>query len=304
MFKLWSDNNAEARKVLRPDFGIRAWDELSPRDKDVMWQNFLKKHWFKNDAHTHTAVDALNENNKARALCNHTLGHGGPHYHEMRGVRHGIKNCCFDAAQIDFQHIFHQEHQDVVYELFSYYAGALQNERIYKENFVNFKNMFNDISHQFGLNILMVKNSIVPKQEEKITKEVYEPVLNYLAEPKWGKINNELSDAFTDYLKNTPQGYSGCVTKTVSAIEAFLQILVEGKNGGKKLSKLISEAQKKNLIPNDVFSQTIFKNIDGIFARERKETGDAHPKSEYANEKNARLVLNLAMVFIQHCIQE
>jgi hypothetical protein len=27
-----------------------------------------------------------------------------------------------------------------------------------------------------------------------------------------------------------------------------------------------------------------------------------HPRNEYANEKNARLVLNLAMLFFQHCI--
>lgn len=94
------------------------------------------------------------------------------------------------------------------------------------------------------------------------------------------------------------------MTKTISATEAFLQILVEGKTGGTKLSPLISEAQKKNLIPNDIFTQAIFKNIDSIFARERKSTGDGHPKDEYATEKNARTILNLAMVFIQHCIQK
>lgn len=39
-----------------------------------------------------------------------------------------------------------------------------------------------------------------------------------------------------------------------------------------------------------------------ILARERQSTSNAHPKREYAIEKNARLVLNLVMIFIQHCI--
>lgn len=37
--------------------------------------------------------------------------------------------------------------------------------------------------------------------------------------------------------------------------------------------------------------------------RERQEKGDPHPKLEYANEQNARLILNLSMVFIQHFMQ-
>ena len=150
----------------------------------------------------------------------------------------------------------------------------------------------------------ITRNGFGPRQDEKIIEEIYEPVLGYLSDPKWKKVNEILSDAFSDYRKNTPQGYSGCVTNTISAVEAYLQILVDGKTGGTKLSPLISEAQKKNLIANDVFTQTIFKNIEAIFARERQSTGDAHPKDEYATEKNARTILNLAMIFIQHCIQK
>ena len=118
------------------------------------------------------------------------------------------------------------------------------------------------------------------------------------------KVNEILTDSFADYRKNMPQGYSGCVTKTISAVEAFLQILVENRTGGTKLSPLISKAQKEKLIPDDIFTQTIFKNIDSILSRERMTKGDGHPKDEYATEKNARTILNLAMVFLQHCIQK
>lgn len=151
----------------------------------------------------------------------------------------------------------------------------------------------------------MIEDQFVPKQEEKIVKEIYEPVLSYLSNKKWQKVNEILSDAFADYRKNTPQGYSDCVTKTISAIQAFLQILVDNKIGSSEgIKSYIEKAKNKNLIPQDKFSTEIFKNIEAILMRERGKTGSAHPSPEYATEKNARMVLNLAMIFIQHCMQK
>jgi hypothetical protein len=45
--------------------------------------------------------------------------------------------------------------------------------------------------------------------------------------------------------KHTPQGYSDCITKTFSAIQAFLQILVYGKTGKGNFADLIKEAREK-----------------------------------------------------------
>lgn len=53
---------------------------------------------------------------------------------------------------------------------------------------------------------------------------------------------------------------------------------------------------------NDVFAETVFNNIDSILARERKSDGIAHANDKYATEKNSLMILNLAMIFIQHCI--
>jgi hypothetical protein len=304
MFKTWSENNQNAKEILRPNLGVRSWSELSQKDKEIIWRHFVNKGWFAVDEETYNSIYSFNEDNKARAFCNHLLNHGGPHYIEIRGIKQYMEKCCWEAALLDFKHIFYTEHQDVVYELFSYYVLALQRDTLDKEKVTHFKNLFNDISNQFGLDILMTKESFIPRQDKKIIKEIYEPVLDCLSDQKWKKVNEILSDAFSDYIKNTPQEYSGCVTKTISAVEAYLQILVDGEIGKTKLSSLISEGQKNNLIPNDVFTQTIFKNIETIFARERKSTGDAHPKDEYATEKDARTILNLAMIFIQHCIQK
>jgi len=84
---------------------------------------------------------------------------------------------------------------------------------------------------------------------------------------------------------------------------SLLQISVNGEIGKGDISQLIPKAQKEGLIPNDSFTKKIFENIESILMRERQKTSNAHPKKEYANEKNARLILNLVMIFLQHCIQ-
>ena len=182
------------------------------------------------------------------------------------------------------------------------YQKRLQNWRW--EDFDKFAKILNEVFNDFGINLYLARQGFIPRQEEKIIKEVYEPVLSYLSHTKWKEVSKLLSDSFDEYRKNTSQGYSNCITNNISAIQAFLQIIVIGKTGKGEISKLIMEAQKKSLIPNDFFTQKIFENIESIFARERKETGIAHPKKEYATEKNARTILNLAMVFFQHCIQK
>ncbi len=37
MFKLWSEQNNEAKKLLNPDLGLRSWDDISHEDKDKIW---------------------------------------------------------------------------------------------------------------------------------------------------------------------------------------------------------------------------------------------------------------------------
>lgn len=172
------------------------------------------------------------------------------------------------------------------------------------KNFDEFTQNLNEVFSDFGINLCLARQGFMPRQEEKIVKEIYKPVLSFLSHPRWKEVNNILSDGFTEYRKNTPQGYSNCVTNVYSAIQAFLQIIVYKKIGKGKIPQLISEAQKRNLIPNDFFTQTIFNNIELVFAYQRQKIGIAHPKKEYATEKDSRIILNLAIIFFQHCIQK
>lgn len=335
-FKLWSQLNKDAKEELSPDFGFRSWDKIVTQDKAKIWQ-YLKSYFFNKDIkkdfnhefnesglyyefYGDESEERFNKRvriNRAVLMLNHL------HKSKSYGVEF-LESQTYNSACRDFYRIFMNESENVVMELLSLYAKALIVERsdveVYRHKeeadeayqkrseawkwleFDEFTERFNEVFQDFSLNIQMTRLGLIPRQEEKIMEEVYKPVIASLSNPKWKEVGRLLSDSFTEYRKNTDNGYSNSVTNTVSAVQAFLQILINGETGKGNISYLISECQKKSLVPPDFFTQTIFKNMESIFARERQETGIAHPKNEYATDKNARMVLNLAMVFFQHCL--
>lgn len=336
MFKLWSEIHKKAKDELAPDFGFRSWGNLSTDDKYLIWK-YLEWHFFKKDeshqdftygnkrcnyqffgnydemenklSRVVDSVTILNLKNKARSYA-----------------RRFLEDSKFNSACEDFYRIFSTESENVVFELLSLYSSLIILERNSKEPnrneeesdnkfkkrtlewrwevFDEFTRNLNEVFVQFGIRYYLTRNCFVPRQDEKIMEEIYKPVLSYLLDEKWKEVDKLLVDAFDEYRKNTPQSYSNCITHAVSAVQAFLQMLVNNKIGGSEgINFLIKKAQEKGLMPADNFSSQIFKNIDSILMSERGKTGDAHPKKEYANEKSARLVLNLIMIFLQHCIQ-
>lgn len=324
MFKLWSETNPEAKKLLSPDLGMREWDDLTCDEKNNIWC-YLRVHFFNTngnkfygehpvDKYRRHSVEGsillLNEESKTNSFAKHYLG-----------------NPSLDTACHDFFLIFMNNKRDVVMELLSFYARTLFNvtkdkEYVYKKEgeteeqftrrktdsqyifFDDFAERLNEVFLQFGIKWFLTRDGFVPRQEQRILEEVYVPVIGLLSHPKWEVVNKILTDAFSEYRKNTPLGYSSCVAQAVSAAQAFLQILVYGKIGKGDTVKVLAEAQRRGLVPDDQFSKRIFGDLESVFAKERQETSRVHPAEEYANEKKARLVLNLVMVFFQHCIQK
>lgn len=309
VFKFWSATQTEALKELHPTLGHRSWNELTTQEKDNVW-HYLKNYFSDENLRTFFAIYCLNENHKYRSYGKHFL-------HDQTE----------QSARMDFEHIFRNESQNVLLELFSCFCRAILVERadkaVYKssnetdeefgtrsneyrhEDFDKFAERLNDVFEHYGVNVLLTRQGFIPRQDDKITKEIYIPVLQLLSTENWAPVNRDLRDAFKTYQEKTDQGYSNSITHAVAALQAFLQIIVGGKAGSSEgIASLIKKAQEKDAIPTDKFSSEIFKNLDAVLMRERGKTGDAHPKQEYANEKNTRLVLNLVMVFIQHCIQK
>ena len=327
-FKLWSELNPKAKKELKPDFGFRNWNSLTEDEKYKIWK-YLEIHFFNNKI----KIGQKNNNYKFYSDGSEEAKKDGilfsiillnRNYKAKSYAKNYLEDATLNSACHDFYDIFMKQDEHVVMELLSLYFKFLflreQKKTISKSKdetkedyqnklqnyrwryFDNFSRDLNEVFTDFGINLCLTRQGFIPRQEEKIIKEIYEPVLSYLSHPKWKEVSKLLSDGFDEYRKNTPQGYSNCITNTISTVQAFLQIVVNGKTGKDNISKLITEGQKRNLIPNDFFTKRIFRNIESIFAYERQETGISHPKKEYATEKNTRTILNLAMIFFQHCI--
>lgn len=336
MFKLWSQSNPKAKKELKPDFGFRNWNSLNKGEKHKTWK-FLESYFFDRQKRTRyvrgggreayyefNEKENSDEKERKQQRIYISIMVLNRKYKAKSYARYFLENGTLNSACSDFYEIYMEQDEHVVMELLSLYSKVLISERADRiinrkddeieqeyqkrlqnwkwEDFDEFCADLNEVFTDFGIDLYLTRLGFTPRQEEKIVREIYEPVLSYLSHPRWKEVNGLFSDSFNEYRKNTPQGYSNSVTVTVSAIQAFLQIVVNGETGKGEISKLIPEAQKKDLIPNDFFTQKIFTNIESIFARQRQETGIAHPKKEYASEENARIILNLAMIFCQHCI--
>ncbi|NLH39733.1 MAG: hypothetical protein GX445_06695 [Elusimicrobia bacterium] len=342
-FKLWSDTNPKAKKELKPDLGMRSWDSLNTGDKYKIWKH-LESYLFDEEPHRFHgqtsepyslktngifySIKSLNERYKVRSYAKNFLEKSdlaSAYYDFYKIFMEEKGDVVIELLSLYCQVLISEieKEKSNIKSIVQYYKASLsgKNQRTDKEtneteedkkileslkweDFDNFSKRLNEVFIDFGINLYLTRDGFIPRQDKKITEEIYEPVINFLSNKDFKEVNRILSDAFSEYRRNTFEGYSNCITHAVSAIQAFLQIKVNGKTGSGNIKDLIKKAQKNELIPNDFFTEKIFDNMESIFARERQDMGIAHPKKEYSNEKNACLILNLTMVFIQHCIQK
>lgn len=332
MFKLWSETNPSVEKELKIDFGMRSWNELELRDKGNIWKHleyFLfaerdrKRSYYGDGREYELNYEFFGQDEekiqKIKRILK-TINYFKENYKARNLTPNFLNQASCNAACVDFQNLFIHGDENVFLELISAYTKALIQEElgyvykqtdeteenfemrkkeIQKRKFLIFATEINDTFSQFGIYVHLTELGFVPRQEEKIQKEIYEPALKKLAHTKWLAVNEELKSAFQDFLN---KDYSGCITKSIAAVQAFLQILVTGNIGKGHIVDLLAEGIKKEIIPSDVFSREILKKIESCLAQERQEKGDAHPKQTHAQEKDARLVLNIVMIFIEHCL--
>lgn len=329
-FKLWSQIKTGAKENINPKLGLRSWSELEYQEKERMWRYFQLKNHFVfdkpdedfyyeevpvNECDFQAIIDAVNFMNKT--------------YKKFEYTENFLNGDMHQGSFKDFKMIFLNEKSDVVLELLSAYSRSLflfrdkkdirdkedgETQEEYEKKVLEFKlepleifkAIFNDIFEQFELNVRLTKGGIIPFNPKYIIKEIYDPVFEALCDKKFEKVNREIEDAIKHFRQKNKDSYSICITLCIGAIEEFLKVIIAEKYqkaDSSTLADLISEALKKQIIPNDFFSKQVFSNLKSILARERKEKGNAHAKEEYATEKNAKLMLNLTVVFIQHCLE-
>jgi hypothetical protein len=101
------------------------------------------------------------------------------------------------------------------------------------------------------------------------------------------------------------QDYPEAITKSHAAVQRFLQILVgeEGKNGKGEVGALFSKAKAAGLVPTTRFSESLVSGLQAFVVSERATNSTAKPTLKETTPADALLMMNVVMVFLQHCLQ-
>ena len=303
----------------------RSFNELSNDEKRSMLLHFKRRQYFWGynlSSQRDFMGDSFEKVSSVEDGITYAINSMNTLYKKECYAKQTLEHWTFQNVYEDFKNIFLNRDENVVYELISLYGMGLvtkSEERKPNRNqgesdddyekrkieaafdqFDQFQDVLNDIFEDYKVNMQLTRFGFVPRQDKQIIEDIYLPVLKVLSLLKWKKVNRDLKDAFEAYGKSTPDGYSECMTHCYTAVQALLQELVGDTSLSIKNAN--QEAAKRGLVPNDAFSSSAFKEILSTFEQLRMKHGDAHPKEEYANEKSAKIMLNLTMVYLQHCL--
>jgi hypothetical protein len=268
------------------------------------------------DGEIFSAIDHLNY--RCLRLCPGRNLHNTPKQEDRYGgPDHGRRQ----AATRDFYRIFLEEAEPLVLRMLSKFAQQLIQypylEQAERENdsdvranrikdafdkFDRFANCINHIFEHLAVNQLITRNGFVPRQDEAIEEKLYKPTIKSLSDPKWRSVNEILFLMFEDFREGR---FSETITKAHSAVHCFLQVLVgeAGSNAKGELGKLMKDGKSSGLIPTSRFTEPFLANIQSFISSERANNSTAKPSQSTASSSDALLMMNLTLLFLQHCLQ-
>ena len=309
-FKLYGADDPEFDNRIQPKLPLQSWDSLSSAEKQIALLKLRNEGFFSDDPSKVMEVIIQLNNRYLRLLPGKNM-----HY-----LSQGKSE--FQAGIEDFEYIFLNERSgDLVLYMLSLFAkehisdwwlhpaqekkDSEEREGLINQAFDEFDRLakcLNHIFEQFSINILVTRGGFIPRQDDRIDRKIYQPTLNVLSDPKWKSVSDDLADMFNDYQK---QSYPEVITKAHRAVQRFLQILVgnEGKNGKGELGKLFAHARKDDVISENQFTREIVNVFQGFISSERANNSTAKPSLRPASSSDALLVMNVVMVFLQHCLQ-
>ena len=319
-FKLYGESDPEVAARIQPQLPLRRWDDLTTKEKRIAFQELRRIGWL--DEYSTEALWSVAHLNHVylRVLPGKRLHNVLPKRRSHRSLGSDFDK--LKAGFLDFQDIFvGGEPGELVLCMLSVFASAhidrmdlkraKETENIEKriqlieEAFVKYDrlaNLLNRIFEQFSINVVATRNGFVPRQDDEISRGIYKPTLKVLSDPKWESVSGHLGDMFQDYhARNYPE----VITKAHSVVQRFLQILVgeEGKSGKGELGRLFEKAKNEGVISDNRFTKPIVKAIQSFIVSERATNSTAKPAVQMADSSDALLVMNVLMVFLQHCLQ-
>lgn len=317
-FLLYGQDDSNIEENIQPTLALRRWSELSDAEKQVASQELENSGWL--DEYSSEILQTVEYLNHAfLRQCPGRRLHNIKPQDAYRGSNEYERK---QAALLDFQHILLQEKSDaMIFRMLSKFASCYidgfnyrraaeltdEGERkgLTDEAFKKFDRLGNCLNHifeQFAVNQVVTRNGFVPRQDEKIIKDVYAPTLRVLADPKWKAVSVDLGKMFEDYRE---ENYPEVITKAHVAVQRFLQIITgeEGKSGKGEVGKLFQEAKNKGLIPVNRFTEPLINFIQSFIVSERATNSTAKPTLKDTEPKDALLMMNVVMVFLQYCLQ-
>ena len=321
-FLLYGEDDPKIESNIQPQLALRNWVNLSDEEKQIAFQQLKNSGWVESySTEILQTIEYLN--NAFLRQC------PGKHLHAVQPQRdhyrggYGNESERMKAAITDFQHIFLREKTDaMVFRMLSKFAEShidhynyrranetqddVERKKLLDEAFNKFDRLANCLNHifeQFAVNQLITRNGFVPRQDDKITEEVYTPTLSILADPKWKSVSTDLALMFEDYRE---ENYAEAITKAHRAVQRFLQVLVgeEGKSGKGEVGKLLQKAKEDGIIPINRFTEPLVSLIQGFITSERATNSTAKPAMKDATASDALLMMNVVMVFLQYCLQK
>jgi hypothetical protein len=320
-FRLYGEDDPSIEERIQPKLALRRFTELSSNERKVAYQQIVNSGWL--DEYSSEILATISHlNRKYLRQCPGKKLHGIPPKRSVGRYSDDNEYPRKAAALEDFERIFLLEPSDaMVLRMLSMFASCHVEDReldaARKETneekrkqlvaagyrrFDNLANCLNHIFEQFAVNHIVTRNGIVPRQDERVTAQIYEPTLRALSDPKWRSVSTDLSKMFEDY---TDRNYSEVITKAHAVVQRFLQIIAgeEGKSGKGEVGKLFQEAKAKGLIPVNRFTEPLIAAIQGFIVSERATNSTAKPAMKDATASDALLMMNVVIVFIQYCLQ-
>lgn len=319
-FQIYGLNDKNIEEEIQPKLTFRGWCQLEQPEKEIALQQLTNSGWL--DEYGDEILKAIKHlNHNFLREC------PGKHLHNTKpknDQRYNNDRELKLAALTDFKHLLlHDNRSEALIlrmltvfadaHIKKYYLDGLESEKESDQikeqideafnEFDKLANCLNHIFEQFAVNIILTRNGIIPRQENKINQYIYEPTLKILSNPKWKTINDDLSEMFSDYhLKNYPE----TITKAHRVVQRFLQIIAgeEGKNSRGELAVLFKKAKEQKLIPINRFTEPIIDVFKSYIPTERATKSTAKPAKESADAEDALLIMNVVMVFLQFCLQK
>ncbi|MCX6719286.1 MAG: hypothetical protein NTZ38_02845 [Candidatus Taylorbacteria bacterium] len=320
-YLLFGQDDPKTEAEIQPTLILRQWSDISTADKQIAFQELENNGWLEYySGEILTTIEYLNHHFLRQCPGKHL--HGIKPENDRAGMRYNNDSERMKAALTDFEHIFLQEKSDaLVFRMLSKFAECYIDGYSYRQaaeakseedqkkytaeafrRFDALTNCLNHIFEQFSINQLVTRSGFVPRQDTKISEDIFVPVLRVLADPKWRTVNSDLAKMFEDYRD---ENYPEVITKAHVAIQRFLQIIAgeEGKNGKGEVGKLFQEAKNKGLIPINHFTEPLVNVIQGFIVSERATNSTAKPTLKATTASDALLMMNVIMVFLQYCLQ-